>query len=78
MKKVIFLAAVLFLFHINADEDVAKMTMIVTADREPVYLKNSPEIVTVVTAEEIKRLHANSTTEVLEKVAGVFMETGTG
>ena len=52
--------------------------IVVTPDREPVYLKNSPEIVTVVTAEEIKRMQATSTTEVLEKVAGVFMETGTG
>jgi len=52
--------------------------IIVTPDREPVYLKNSPEIVTVVTAEEIKRMQATSTSEVLEKVAGVFMETGTG
>ncbi len=78
MKKLLFCLAILFLFHLSADDNVAKMTMIVTADREPVYLKNSPEIVTVVTAEEINRLHANSTTEVLEKVAGVFMETGTG
>lgn len=52
--------------------------IIVTPDREPVYLKNSPEIVTVVTAEEIKRMQVNSTTEVLEKVTGVFIETGTG
>lgn len=52
--------------------------IIVTPDREPVYLKNSPEIVTVVTSEEIKRMQATSTSEVLEKVTGVFMETGTG
>ncbi len=52
--------------------------IIITPDREPVYLKDSPEIVTVVTAEEIKRMQVNSTTEVLEKVTGVFMETGTG
>lgn len=88
MKFVIIIFFTVFVITLSADEknepdkseagNIVKMTMIVTADREPVYLKDSPEIVTVVTAEEIKRLQANSTTEVLEKTAGVFMETGTG
>lgn len=51
---------------------------IVTPDREEIPLRNSPERATVITAEEIRRIQPTSTAEVLERVAGITVESGTG
>lgn len=52
--------------------------VVVTGDRIPVYLKDTPEIITVITADEIEKLHAKSTGEILEQIPGINIESGTG
>lgn len=52
--------------------------VVVTADRGPAPLKDTPELIQVVTARDIERLHASTTGEVLEALAGVNVESGTG
>lgn len=52
--------------------------VVVTADRSPVSRKDSPELIVVVTSDDIEAMHASSTGEVLEQVAGVTLESGTG
>jgi outer membrane receptor for ferrienterochelin and colicins len=52
--------------------------VVVTADRREATLKDTPEIIRVVTAEEIRQLNATSTGEILESVAGLTTESGTG
>ena len=64
----------------NTDkEDPSQVgTLLVTADRGLVALKDSAEIVQVITAREIERLQGATTGEVLEALAGVNVESGTG
>ncbi len=52
--------------------------IVVTADRRPARLADTPEIIMVVTAEDIAQMHATSTGEILEQVAGVNTASGTG
>ncbi len=50
----------------------------VTASRSERLLKNSPEIVRVISKTEIEQLKANDIGEILDYVAGINIETGTG
>lgn len=58
------------------EKEVGKV--VVTADRAPAALKDTPEVVQVITARDIERLHGASTGEILETLAGVNVESGTG
>jgi outer membrane receptor for ferrienterochelin and colicin len=50
----------------------------ISTNRNNSLLKNSPEIVRIVTKQEISQLRTNSLGEVLDYVAGINVETGTG
>jgi outer membrane receptor protein involved in Fe transport len=52
--------------------------VVVTADRRETPLKDTPEIIVVVTEKEIRRMNPSSTGEILDMVAGLNVETGTG
>jgi outer membrane receptor for ferrienterochelin and colicin len=52
--------------------------IVVTADRRPTLLADTPEIIRVITAEDIEELHVNSTGEILERVTGINTASGTG
>ncbi len=52
--------------------------VVVTADRRPAPLKDTAEIIMVVTREEIRRMNPASTGEILESVVGLNIESGTG
>ena len=52
--------------------------IVVTADRHPSRLADTPEIIQVITAEDIERMHAGSTGEILEQVTGINTASGTG
>jgi outer membrane receptor for ferrienterochelin and colicins len=64
--------------QIDEAESAKQYETVVTADRVPVYLKNSPEVITVITAQEIEKLHPTSTAEILDNIAGISIESGTG
>jgi outer membrane receptor for ferrienterochelin and colicins len=52
--------------------------VMVVGSRTPRLLKETPEIMHVITAKEIEQLNVSSTGEILEYLPGVNVETGTG
>jgi outer membrane receptor for ferrienterochelin and colicins len=52
--------------------------VMVTGSRSPKLLKETPEIMHVITANDIEQLNVNSTGEILEYLTGVNVESGTG
>ncbi len=75
----ITLGAILAFYNIGAQETVNYLDEVeISAMRQQRLLRNSPEIIRVITAEEIGRFNYRSTGEVLQQVAGVNIETGTG
>lgn len=50
----------------------------IISTRNKSLLKNSPEVIRVITKEEIEEIKANSIGELLEYISGVNIETGTG
>ena len=53
-------------------------TVVVTADRREGPLKDTAEIIEVVSSDDIRRMNPSSTGELLEAVAGLNTESGTG
>ncbi len=64
------------------EEDATKLYKldgtVVTATRHPTMLEKTPEIVRVVSSEEIEALNVSFTGDILEYITGVNVETGTG
>ena len=50
----------------------------ISSMRNNQLLKNSPEIVRIITSTEIKALNFSDVSDILDYVAGVYIETGTG
>jgi outer membrane receptor for ferrienterochelin and colicins len=62
----------------QAEPAIELEEVVVTADRREAPLKDTAEVIRVVTEEEIRRMNPTSTGEILETVAGLTTESGTG
>jgi|AntAceMinimDraft_14_1070370.scaffolds.fasta_scaffold02333_2 outer membrane receptor for ferrienterochelin and colicins len=83
MKKIIisliYIISILSFQNIYSQSNTVLLKEVeVTASRNVRLLKNSPEIVRVINRTEIEQLNANNISEILDHVAGVNIETGTG
>jgi outer membrane receptor for ferrienterochelin and colicins len=85
MKKTIkilflLLTAMLIIQNLTSQQsDVYLLDEVeVVSIRNKSLLKNTPEIIRIITKEEISELKANSLGEVLDFVSGINIETGTG
>ncbi len=80
LKAFILLISIIFVQNLAAQQsDIHLLDEVeVISTRNKSLLKNSPEIIRIVTKEEISELKANTLGEVLEYVSGVNIETGTG
>lgn len=81
MKRILY--AILFIpFVLYAqtfeDNDYKLTDVVVTATRSETLLKNTPEVIRVITSKEIKKLNPTSVGEILNYVSGINVESGTG
>jgi outer membrane receptor for ferrienterochelin and colicin len=68
-----------FCFTINGQENPIVLDEVeIVSTRNEQLLKNSPEIVRVITSAEIKKMNFSDVSDILDYVAGVNIETGTG
>lgn len=85
MYKTLLLCSI-FVFYIiftniesfAQDDPIILDEVEISSTRNDQLLKNSPEIIRVITQAEIKSLNITETSEILDYVAGVNIETGTG
>lgn len=81
MKRILYVILfVPFVLYAQTFEDNNyKLTdVVVTATRSETLLENTPEVIRIITSEEIRELNPTSVGEVLNYFSGVNVESGTG
>ncbi|MGQ1786803.1 MULTISPECIES: TonB-dependent receptor plug domain-containing protein [unclassified Saccharicrinis] len=83
MKNILTAFMVAFSLNCFSQSDITSNIynideVVISGSRTPQLLKNTPEIMHIITSKEIEQLNVSSTGEILEYLTGVNIESGTG